>query len=76
MRSASVDNPEETKSRPVQFTIARQLKNVPIPFGFVDMVKKQGSRVEVVSNERALLNFLIGIACFCIHAFFKGSLLF
>jgi hypothetical protein len=33
---------------------------VPLPFGFLEAVQRNGSRVEIFRNERALLNFLIG----------------
>jgi DNA polymerase alpha subunit A len=54
-------NIDEKTLNPVQFTVIRQLNDIPFPAGFQDMVKRQGSRVEFVRNERALLNFLIGI---------------
>jgi DNA polymerase alpha subunit A len=33
---------------------------VPLPIGFLETVQRNGSRVEIFRNERALLNFLIG----------------
>ncbi len=45
---------------PVRITGVRQLNDVPLPVGFLESIRRQGSRVEMFRNEKALLNFLIG----------------
>ncbi len=58
-KTVSLERSDNDSLKPTQFSVIRQLKSVPLPLGFQDQVKRQGTRVEVVGNERALLNFLM-----------------
>ncbi|KAK9761960.1 DNA-directed DNA polymerase alpha catalytic subunit pol1 [Basidiobolus ranarum] len=44
-----------------QYTVVRQLNDMPYPVGFNDQVQRQKWKLEVSRTERALLNYLIAI---------------
>jgi len=44
-----------------QFTILRKLPDVPFPFGLKELLASSNKKVEIVQNEIALLNYLMGI---------------
>ncbi|ORX91154.1 hypothetical protein K493DRAFT_409457 [Basidiobolus meristosporus CBS 931.73] len=44
-----------------QYTVVRQLNEMPYPVGFSDQVQKQKWKLEISRTERALLNYLIAI---------------
>ncbi|KAJ3412036.1 DNA-directed DNA polymerase alpha catalytic subunit pol1 [Chytridiales sp. JEL 0842] len=53
-----------TPSAPTSYTAIRQLTDIPIPVGFMEMVKKHrenGRGVEVHKNEKGLLHYLLAI---------------
>lgn len=50
---------ETTDLNGTRFTIIRQHTDVPWPIGFLDAAKKHQTRIDVLPNERALLNCLI-----------------
>jgi len=59
-------NPRQEHS---QFTIVRKLDDVPFPLGFKELLAKRNKKIEVVKNENALLNYLMGMYLF--FFFFK-----
>lgn len=56
----SIEEASKAMPSPTRISGIRQLNDVPLPIGFLESVRRHGSRVEIFRNEKALLNFLIG----------------
>jgi len=56
-----MDHTSNARQKHDQFTIVRKLDDIPFPSGFKELLANHNKKVEVVKNENALLNYLMGI---------------
>jgi len=55
-----MDHTSNARQEHNQFTIVRKLDEIPLPIGFKELLAKRNKKIDVVANETALLNYLMG----------------